>query len=64
MPKRKRPPEQRDFNAEVDGKVLHATYVVQDGCIRVSYQGRQSTWTQLGGTPAEFLARMLLREIL
>ena len=37
-------------------------YRVEDGLLTVTYRGRSET-TQLGGSPAEVLARIMLREM-
>lgn len=54
----------RTLEMEADGKMYHATYVVEDGCVQATCNGRKTTWTQVGGSEPVWVARMLLREIL
>lgn len=63
MPKRKRLPTLHEFAVDIDGKAVTATYEIADKCVRATHEGRQSTWPQIGGLPAEHVARMLLREL-
>ena len=47
---------------EKDGKTIVATYHVEHGMVTVSCELGSNT-TQVGGSPPEFLARLLLLEI-
>jgi hypothetical protein len=46
-----------------DGKELSGTYTVIGGVITVTAENGQQLRTQLGSTPAEAVARILLREL-
>ena len=46
-----------------DGKELTGTYTVIGGVITVTAENGRQLRTQLGGTPAEAVARILLREL-
>jgi|RhiMetdeSRZDD1v2_1073273.scaffolds.fasta_scaffold4918192_2 hypothetical protein len=52
------------FEVATAGKIFRATYVVEDDCVQVTYNGRESTWTQVGGSMPEMVALMLLHELL
>ena len=52
------------FEMATGGKTDRATYVVEDQCVQVTYNGRKSTWTQIGGSTPEMVARMLLHEVI
>jgi hypothetical protein len=49
-------------SVEVAGKVYHGSYEVTETMITVALEGRTKT-TQLGASPAEGLARIMLREL-
>jgi hypothetical protein len=63
MPSTNAPPP-KTLRVKVAGKAYVATYDVADGCVQVTYKGRRSVWTELGGARAEDVARMLLKELL
>ena len=46
-----------------DGKELSGTYTVIGGVITVTAENGQQLRTQLGGTPAETVAKIMLREL-
>lgn len=47
---------------EIEVSVI-GNYEVDSGIVTVTYNGRKKS-TQLGGSPAEYIAQRLLREIL
>jgi hypothetical protein len=49
--------------AGADGKEVSGTYTVIGGVITVTAENGRQLRTQLGGTPAEALAKILLREL-
>lgn len=58
-----KPPQTFECTMEFDGKKHTASYSVKSGVVTVeSALGRRST--QVGGSTAQMVARMLLREIL
>ena len=52
------------FEMATGGKSYRAAYMVETDCVQVTYDGRKSTWTQVGGSTPEMVARMLLHELL
>lgn len=62
MPKR-RPPQRFDLRVEFEGQTYTASYFVQSKVVTVeSAYGNNST--QVGGSPAQSMARILFGEIL
>jgi hypothetical protein len=59
---RKPPPPSSPVQIDLDGKSYVGGYFVERGMITVSYGLRQTT-TQLGGSTAAGLARILLSEL-
>ena len=59
----KRPPIQHEISVEFNGKTHSGKYSVDRGVITVHYMMRHMT-TQLGGSPPESVARVLLIELL
>jgi hypothetical protein len=53
------------FTKVIDGKQYEGSYIVDNGMIKVNYQGQTKT-TQLGGSAGapESLAGILLRELI
>lgn len=62
MSSKKRNVDSREVSIERDGKTFTGHYEVTKGIITVTY-GWKSKTTQVGGTPAEILARILLSEL-
>jgi hypothetical protein len=52
----------REVTIELDGKPYSGTYIVDRGSVRVSF-GAGSKITQLGGSTAEHIAKLLLAEL-
>ncbi|MDR4306559.1 hypothetical protein IHQ68_08010 [Chelatococcus sambhunathii] len=52
-----------DVSIEHDGREISGSYQVKDGLITVTADAGGSKTTQLGGTPVETLAKMLMREL-
>jgi hypothetical protein len=51
-----------DMAVRMDGKVYYGTYTVDDTIVRVAYRGNSKA-TQVGGSPPETMAGLLLREL-
>ncbi|WP_133303089.1 hypothetical protein [Cupriavidus lacunae] len=58
----KRQPVAEAVSVEVDGKVIDGTYTVHSKVVTVDSSSGSGS-TQLGGSPAPVVARILLREI-
>ncbi len=64
MPRKKTAPQRFPFQYEKDGRTIDAEFERDGPMVRAHYRGRASTWTQVGNSGAQIVARMLLREIL
>jgi hypothetical protein len=51
-----------EIAARVGGKVYLGAYTVEDALVRVVYKGKSKA-TQIGGSPPDTIAGMLLREL-
>lgn len=60
---KKPPPHIYDVETEVDGQRHTGTYSIQSGVITVNLSGHGSKSTQIGASPAEHLAKLLLGEL-
>lgn len=64
MPKkRKNAPQRYDVRIEFEGKEYAGSYVIESGMVKVS-SPYGSKATQIGGTPADIISRMIFRNIL
>jgi hypothetical protein len=62
MSKKRNPAVKREVSIEYKGKTYNATYTVEKGIITVStLYGKKAT--QVGGSPPESLARIMIREL-
>jgi hypothetical protein len=52
----------RSVAVAVDGVMHKSSYYVQGSCVYVQYEGGTKA-TQVGGSPAEWLAKLLLSEL-
>lgn len=56
-------PARSEITVTVEGKTFTGSYYVESGVVTVIYGDKQPNSSQTGGTPAEHVARMLLKEI-
>jgi len=62
MAQKKQPPH-TEITFRVNRKLRTGSFFVEDGMVTAYYEDGSQT-TQLGGSPAEVVARMLIREMI
>ncbi|CAN5358373.1 hypothetical protein BH10PSE17_BH10PSE17_25020 [soil metagenome] len=62
MRRPQQPQQPRDVSVEINGKTYHGTYTTESGTVTVS-NGYSRQTTHVGGSHADVIARMMLREI-
>ena len=59
----KKHPHHFEISFRVDGKLHTGSYVVEGGIITAYYEDKRKT-TQVGGSPAEVIAQLLIGEMI